>query len=207
MFVAVSNFFFWDICWNHCSAALDLWAGVEQPFDCLIVQNHQAVQSMRRSMDWTLEDNMVDGLFFCATLTGRRGGHAQFIQTGAETPDTGAEAVKPDPGSSWCRSGVWVGWNCGVLWGCPTTLHSTDDPPSAPQVCCCYQMNWWVLVRRVQMGVSIWGAVHLHSMDGWVLSGEGAQAPWHDVLQTVWLHCDETQQVECLRGLEGCPLV
>jgi len=40
-----------------------------------------------------------------------------------------------------------------------------------------------------------------------VLSGEGAQAPWHDVLQTVWLHCDETQQVECLRGLEGCPLV
>ena len=27
---------------------------------------------MRRSMDWTLEDNMVDGLFFCAILTGRR---------------------------------------------------------------------------------------------------------------------------------------
>jgi len=23
-------------------------------------------------MDWTLEDNMVDGLFFCATLTGRK---------------------------------------------------------------------------------------------------------------------------------------
>ena len=31
------------------------------------------MQSMGRSMDWTLEDNMVDGLFFCATLTGRRG--------------------------------------------------------------------------------------------------------------------------------------
>jgi len=29
---------------------------------------------MARSMDWTLEDDMVDGLFFCATLTGRRGG-------------------------------------------------------------------------------------------------------------------------------------
>jgi len=26
-------------------------------------------------MDWILEDNMVDGLFFCATPTGRRGGH------------------------------------------------------------------------------------------------------------------------------------
>jgi len=79
-------------------AALDLGAVAEQPFDCLIVQNRQAVQSMKRSMDWTLEDNMVDGLFFCATLTGRTGGHAPFVQAGAETPDTSAEAVKPDPG-------------------------------------------------------------------------------------------------------------
>jgi len=57
-------------------------------------------------MDWTLEDNMVDNLFFCATLTGRRGGHTPFVQVGAETSDTGAEAVKPDPSSSWeggCR--------------------------------------------------------------------------------------------------------
>jgi len=28
---------------------------------------------------------MVDGLF-CATLTGRRGGHIPFVQAGAETP-------------------------------------------------------------------------------------------------------------------------
>jgi len=55
---------------------------------------------MRRSRDWTMEDEMVDGLFFCATLTGRRGGHTPFVQAGAETPLTGAEAVKPDPGSS-----------------------------------------------------------------------------------------------------------
>ena len=33
------------------------------------IQNRQAVQPMRRSMGWTLEDNMVDGFFFCATLT------------------------------------------------------------------------------------------------------------------------------------------
>jgi len=51
-------------------------------------------------MDWTLEDDMVDGLF-CATLTGRRGSHTPFVQAGAETPDTGAEAVEPDPGCSW----------------------------------------------------------------------------------------------------------
>jgi len=94
-------------------AALDFGAYVEQPFGCLIVQNRQAVQSVRRSMDWTLEDDMVDGLFVCATLTGRRGGHTPFVQAGAETSDTGAEAVKPDPGSSWeghsrgVCTGVW----------------------------------------------------------------------------------------------------
>ena len=63
-------------------------ACVEQPFDCLIAQNHQAKQSMRRSMDWTLEDNMVDDLFFCAIFTGGRGGHTLFVQAGEETSDT-----------------------------------------------------------------------------------------------------------------------
>ena len=53
----------------HCLTALDFGAGVEQPFDCLIVQSRQAMQSMRRSVDWTLEDNIVNGLFLCATLT------------------------------------------------------------------------------------------------------------------------------------------
>jgi len=60
-------------------------------------------------MDWTLEDNMVEGLFFCATLTGRRGGHIPFVQAGAETSDTSAEAVKPDPGSSWAGHSGGVG--------------------------------------------------------------------------------------------------
>jgi len=64
---------------------------------------------------------MVDGLFFCATVTGRRGGHTPFVQTGAETPDTGVEAVKPDPGSSWEGHSRWVGAgnenaeSCGVI--------------------------------------------------------------------------------------------
>jgi len=74
-------------------------------------------------MDWTLEDNMADGLFFCATLTGRRGGHIPFVQAGSETPDTGAEAVDPDPDSSWEGHSGRVGtgvWNessefCGVV--------------------------------------------------------------------------------------------
>jgi len=87
---------------------------------------------------------------------------------------------------------------CGVLWGCPSTPLSIDDPPTAPHVCCCCQKNWWFAVRRVQMGVSIWGAVQLHPVDGWALSRAGVQAPWHGVLEIVWLLCDEAQQVRCL---------
>ena len=144
LFSIENGFLFWASS-NHCLAALDLGAGVEQPFDCLIVRNRQAVQSMKRSMNWTLENNMVDCLFFCATFTGRRGGHTPFVQAEAATSDTGAEAVKPDPGSSWeghsgggCRC---QGWKCGVLWGCPSTPHSIGDPPTAPHECCCCQIN------------------------------------------------------------------
>jgi len=35
--------------------------------DYLIIQNRQAVQSMGWSMDYTSEENMVNGLIFCAT--------------------------------------------------------------------------------------------------------------------------------------------
>jgi len=105
------------------------------------------MQSMGRSMDWTLEDNMVNGLFFYATLTGRRGGHTPFVQAGNETSDAGAEAVKPDPRCSWQgHSGGWVlvsGWKYGVSCRCcPTTPPSIGDPPSAPHFCCCCQVNW-----------------------------------------------------------------
>ena len=86
-------------------------------------------------MDWILEDDMVDGLF-CTTLTGRRGGHTPFVQAGAETSNTGAEAVEPDPGFSWGghSGGVYrcLELKCGVLWGCP---------PTALHVCCYFQKN------------------------------------------------------------------
>jgi len=60
-------------------------------------------------MEWTLEANTVDSLFFCATHTGRRGGHTPFVQSVVETSNTSAKAVKPDPGSSWeGHSGGWV---------------------------------------------------------------------------------------------------
>jgi len=139
----MAHLFFWASSPNHCLAALDLGEGVEQPFDCLIVQNCQAVQSMRRSMDWTLKDNMVESLFFCATLTGRRGSHTPFVQAGAETPDTGAEVVKPDTGCSWeGHSGVGADVGdenaefCGVV-----------RPLCVPLVISPMRGTWVVVVR------------------------------------------------------------
>jgi len=59
-------------------------------------------------MDWTLKDNMVDGLFFCATLTGRRAGYNPFVQRKAEKLDAGAEVFKSDPGSFWEGHSRWL---------------------------------------------------------------------------------------------------
>ena len=63
---------------------------------------------MRTSMEWMLEDNMVDGLFFCATLAGSGGGHTPTVQAGGETPDTRAVTVKPDPRCFWEGHSGWV---------------------------------------------------------------------------------------------------
>jgi len=52
-------------------------------------------------MDWTLEDNRVNGLVFCATLTSHRSSHTLFVQTGTETCDTRVEVVKLDTRCSW----------------------------------------------------------------------------------------------------------
>ena len=41
--------------------------------------------------------------------------------------------------------------------------------------------------------VSIWDAVHSHSMDRRALSGADVKVPWDAVLETLWLHCNEVQ--------------
>jgi len=53
--------------------------------------------------------------------------------------------------------------------------------------------DWWVVVRRIQMGVSIWDALHSHPMGRWALSGSDVQAPWEGELETVWLLCNKAQ--------------
>jgi len=44
-------FIIWASSSNHCLATLDFGSGVEQPFNCLIVQNSQAVQFLGRKID------------------------------------------------------------------------------------------------------------------------------------------------------------
>jgi len=127
---------------------------------------------------------------------------------GPNSHGTGEAGPRLFLGGSFRSGGCRCRWGkCGDLLLCPPTPHCIGDPPTVLHVCCCCQMNWWVVVRRAHMGVSTWGAVRLHSMDGWVLSGAGVQAPYYSFLETAWLNCNEAQQVGCLRGLEGCPLV
>ena len=96
-------------------------------------------------MDWTLKDNMVDGLFFYATLIGRRGGHTPFVQAGAETPNTGVEVVKPDPGFS------WEGHSCRAVTGvCNESAESCGvvRPLHIPLFICPLRCMYVVLVRK-----------------------------------------------------------
>jgi len=197
-----NHFFFvvWASCYNPMLGRTRSGAGVEQPFDCLIIQNRQAVQSVGYSMDWTLEDNSVDSLFFCATLTCRKRGHNPFVQGEAETSKTDARRLCQN--HAICGSAI-PGGGCQMKVRSlvfSNNSHSVGDRPRAPHFWFHYQMNWWAVVWRAKLGVSIWDVVHFHEMDRWAQSGADVQAPWRGVLETVWLLCDEALQVGCVQG-------
>jgi len=82
-------------------------------------------------MDWTLEDNMVDGVIRCATLTSRRSGHAPVVQTTAETSNAGAEAIELDPRCQ-LRSQEFLF----------SVDQSPDVRPIVPSVCLRTMENW-----------------------------------------------------------------
>ena len=157
------------------------------------------MQPMGRLMDWTLEDNIVDSLFFCTTLTGRRGGHTTFVQAGAYpicTSWSGNVQCRGRVGPKLFLGGSFqgvagVGDENTSLVGLPAHSAFHWWSATAPHACCCCQMNWWDVVQQVQMGVSIWGAMCFHLMDRWALNGADVQAPWHSILEAVWLHCNE----------------
>jgi len=58
-------------------------------------------QALHGEVNWTVNDNMVNGLFLCATLTSCRRGHTRLVGAGEKTSDTGVEAVKRNPCCSW----------------------------------------------------------------------------------------------------------
>ena len=135
------------VVWASCSCPLlvptrSSGAVVEQPFDCLIVQNCQAVQPMGRSMDWTVKGNRVDGLFFCATLASRRGGHTPFVQAGVETPDTSAEAVKPDLGCSWEGHSEGVSASVGKVRSLQVLSNTPSSMVIRPMRRACVVVRW-----------------------------------------------------------------
>ena len=155
IFFHLNEFFF-----SPLLACLDIGAGVEQPFGCLIVQNRQAVQSAGRLMDWTIGGQHGRRFVLCHThrlqrrpypiCTGRSGNVRHWCVGGWAGPRL-FFLGRVIPGTLYrCLE-----LKCGVLWGCPSTPRSIDDPATAPHVCCCCQKNWWVVVRWVQMGVSI----------------------------------------------------
>ena len=81
----------------------------------------QAVQSMRESMDWALEDNVVNSLIFCTTLASCGSDHTAFVQARAEKSYTGAETVNPKPRCQWhsqvfCSEGsiTWCTFDCSL---------------------------------------------------------------------------------------------
>jgi len=139
-------FFFWASCWNHCLATVDLGAGAEQPFNCRIVQNRQAMHCSPWGAQW-IGHWRATWLTVCSS--------APYSQAAREAISHlyKQEQKRLTPlrrrlswsqallgrvilrGGCQCR-----GWKCRVLWGCPFTPHSIGNPPTAPHVRCC-QIN------------------------------------------------------------------
>jgi len=74
---------------------------------------------------------MVDDLFFGATLTDRRRAYTPFVQAGAETSHTDAEAFNLDPRC------YWKGHSRSVGFGDESTeSRSVVQPLRIPSVIC-----------------------------------------------------------------------
>ena len=166
-------FFFWASCSNHCLAALDHQ----------VLSSHSIVSSSRTVRP-------------CSPWVGRWIGHWRTTWStvcySAPHSQAAEEAIPICTNMSgnarrWCEvgcrthallgrviPGVWVpvsGMKMRSLVG--LSVHSAFHWWSAQ---CAARMlllsdELMNCYATVKMGVSIWGAVHLHSMDGWALSG------------------------------------
>jgi len=94
-------------------------------------------------MDW--KTTIVNGLIFGATLTSRRGSHTPFVQTGAETSDTGAEAIEMDSGHTLFLAEPDQEGGTGMKVRSLVVLsnfpYSIGYPPRVRHFCYCRQIN------------------------------------------------------------------
>ena len=163
---------------------------------------------MGRSMDWTLKDNMVDGLFFCTTLTGCRWGHIPFVQIGAKTSDTSAEAIEPDPCCSWKghtrRVGVSVRnkstESCRVVQS--YRIPSVISPEHHMYIVCCYQMNCKLLCSGCKKCLDL--RRHAFALSGqmsavWSVCPVSMKQHARDTVTPLWLNWAGWMLVRILR--------
>jgi len=160
----------------HCLATLDLGAGVEQQFDCLVVQNRQTTQSMGASIDGTLEDNMVT---LWATLTGcRRVILHLWKQERKRATSVQRRLSRNHAVLGRAIPGEWMSMSMMkvrtlVVFLQPLRIQSVLRPERRTFV---VRWNDELLCGGYNWGVSIWDAVHSHSMDRWVLSEADVKA-------------------------------
>ena len=171
------TFFFWASSSNHCWAALDLAASVEQSFHCLIVQNRQALQSMR-SMDWTLEDNMVDGFSFAPHSQVAEEAIPYLYMQEQKHPISVRRRLSGPTlflgGSFRVLSGVGDE-NVWVLWVVrPLRIPMVIRPLRRASVVVARQTDE-LLCGGYKWLVSIWGAVHSHS---WIYITNNTVRQW-----------------------------
>jgi len=126
---------------------VDLGTAVDKAIDWHIIQNCQAVQSIGRTMDWTLRDNMISFLFFNATCTGLRRDHSLFMRAGGKHSTFFAELIKWVWWCSWQshpkKAGVDVGDESKECRSAPQPRHphSIGDPLRASNFYCAAGTN------------------------------------------------------------------
>jgi len=152
----------------HQSATQDLGAGVEQPFNCFVIQNCQDMCSMGRSMDCTMKGNMVDNPFFCSTFRSHSKGNMHLCKQERKRPTLiwrRLSQTHPIFGRSIPRG--WVPTS-GMKVQSLIVLsnHSAFLRWSAQSAALLLLLDELMncCTRQVQMGVSIWDTVHSHSM-------------------------------------------
>jgi len=131
----------------------------------------------------------------------------KFVQAGVETLDTGAEAVKTQTLLGRVSPGVCVPVSSMSLMGLSgRSAFTCRSAQGAARMLLLLEKMMWCCAAGTIGCLDFWRRASV--LVGQVnADGADVQALCHGLLGTVWLHCDEAQQVGGPRGLKGFPLV